>query len=429
MDIQFPEKKDKKKIEAELLLKSLLSGDDDSDSDSEHISLKKRDIYSDHTKLIYIAKLLLVNKMYKAVVSDLKVKHDVTDIDNILSANHKHNLGNYKQDYKNYHPDFKNVIFPENNKAMSYEFLSKKIPPITALSFAKTASKNNHRHHLMNDEILYLSAENRSYQNSIQDLKDMHPHLAPVIADISNELHYYFGPNFQQSFVQYIIEEEDYTIERVDYDMSFDYENYFVDDLERYSYDCVLLSMLLENTLSNIMDNIPEFDNYILDLINDELSELDYEQNMENALNQMAVNNYKVQPPFKEVMNRNIKKSQVFLVEQGRMKNIVTNYMPQYNTANFKRLPSPKMLKTRQINAAKLTLKNKAYTNIINRIMEHLPQYDAMITTIIKNEHEFVNKPEVKAHIKELIQSNTYEMKEPDFPKPNYSHILKYQPK
>ena len=91
MDIQFPEKKDKKKIEAELLLKSLLSGDDDSDSDSEHISLKKRDIYSDHTKLIYIAKLLLVNKMYKAVVSDLKVKHDVTDIDNILSANHKHN--------------------------------------------------------------------------------------------------------------------------------------------------------------------------------------------------------------------------------------------------------------------------------------------------------------------------------------------------
>ena len=50
----------------------------------------------------------------------------------------------------------------------------------------------------------------RYSQFSIQDLKDMHPHLVPVIAEISNELHYYFGPNFQQSFVQYIIEEEDY---------------------------------------------------------------------------------------------------------------------------------------------------------------------------------------------------------------------------
>lgn len=429
MDITFPSRPNKQELEIQQKLEDLLSGNDESDSDAKGlISLKKRDVYSDNSRLIYIGKLLLINKMYKSIVSELKTKHNIDSIDDIIKSNHKHNLGNYQNDYKALHPDFNEVMFNENKTLINYQAAPVNIPSFNKLSFLK--GPDLQRKHLMNDEILYLTAENKSFENSLLDLKEQDPSLIPLILNMANDLSKHFGPVFQQNFIHYVLEEEDYIIERVDYDLSFDYEDYFVDDLERYSYDCVLLSLMLENSLSNILDNIPEFDNYILDIINDELSELDYEQDMENAINQMEINRYKAPAPFRETISRSVtKRSQVVMMDNNRVKNITSNYMPQYNANSFKRLPSPKMMKSRKVKAAKLSIKNKAYTNVINRIMEHLPQYDAMIISILKNEHDFINRPEVKAHMKELIQSNSYNMQEPNYPKANYSHILKYEPK
>lgn len=436
--MDFPEKDDflskemfyKKQLE-EFLSENIKEKDTDSGTDkSGQVDIDKIDIYDEKALLAYIGELIINNHVYKDVFLEMNKQFPDEAFQLFLLKNQKKYVQHYSEVEES---DTEDVSLPFSEQKINYDPPKSKsgVPSLATVSLGmqKLTPKNASINHDFMDEIKYLKSENKAYENSLKEIIKEKPAISSEIHAIVNSLANRLSFEEQQNFIQYIIEEENYSIEKVEFEHDIDYSINFVDDIEKYSYDALLLSLMLENSLSNILDNIPEFDNYILDIIHDELSSLDYQQDMEFAINKMEMNQYRPPAqPFQTVISKQTKKTQVYMVDQNRVKNMTTNYQPVNKQISIKQVKPVKALKTRKINAAKIKMRNQKFTNIINKIMEHLPQYDSTITSILKNEQEFIKQKNTQEHIKQLIKSNDYQVPDINYRKADYSHLMKYQP-
>lgn len=432
--MEFPEKDEflsqelfyKKQLES--FLNENIKEKESGSGKGEQSGIEKIDIYDEKALLAYIGKLMINNHIYKESFMEIDKQFPEEHFLRLLQRNQLKSVSHYQEEEDS---ETEDVSLPFTTKNINFDPPKNQlnIPSLATLNMQKLVPKQGKVNHDLIDEIKYLKSENKAYEQSLKDIMKEKPAITPEVHSIVNALSNRLSFEEQQHFIQYIIEEENYLVEKVEFENDIDYSISFVDDIEKYSYDALLLSLMLENSLSNILDNIPEFDNYILDIIHDELSSLDHQQDMEFAINKMEMNNYKppVQP-FQSTINKQTKKTQVYMVDQNRMKNMTTHYAPVQKQVNIKQTKPLKAMKTRKINAAKINIRNQKFTNIINKIMEHLPQYDSTITSIIKNENDFIKQKNTQEHIKNLIKDNNYEIPEITYRKANYSHLMKYQP-